>query len=263
MEPLSSVRALLEQDPYWSLYALGDLDPQRVCHARFFAAPPHIGLLYEQFEIPILFALGDAGVLFRTMPLPDRCYLQVQADALAYIERSHTVSPLRPALRMRLENQRFQPVPSPDCRRLTIEDLPQIERLYADGEATGESPDFFYPLMVQEGVFVGRYVDGSLVSVAGTHLLGETAAVAAIGNVYTHRGYRRRGYAAETTSAVASLLIESGFHRIGLNVYTGNAGAQRVYRELGFVEHCRYFEGLAVRRSSEPLTGTKNTPFEG
>jgi GNAT superfamily N-acetyltransferase len=245
---IGAIRSLLEQDPYWSLYALGDLDPDRLPHARFFAAPPHVALLYQEFDLPILFALGDPAALLAAMPLPGRCYLQVKAGMLAAIEQTHEVSLLRPTVRMRLDPQYFQPVPTTSCRRLTRGDLEGLERLYADGAETNESPGFFFPSMLNEGVFVGRFVDGMLVSVAGTHLVGRKAKVAAIGNVYTHRNHRRRGYAAETASAATLALLRMGIERVGLNVYASNPGAQSVYRGLGFVEHCHYFEGLAVRR---------------
>jgi ribosomal protein S18 acetylase RimI-like enzyme len=251
-QDIGAIRSLLEQDPYWSLYALGDLDPKRFCHARFYVAPPHVGLLYQEFDVPILFALGDPAALLARMPLPDRCYLQVKAGLLAAIEQTHTVSLLRPAVRMRLDRPHFQPAPTTQCRRLTRDDLAAIERLYADGAGTNESPDFFFPSMLEEGVFVGRFVEGMLVSVAGTHLVGQVAKVAAIGNVYTHRNHRRRGYAAETTSAAILTLLRMGIERVGLNVYASNPAAQSVYRALGFVEHCRYLEGFAVRRTQSP-----------
>lgn len=241
----AEVRDLLEQDPYWSLYALGDLDAERLPHARWMIEGRSIALLYAQFETPILFVLGEARGFARA--LPERMYLQVQEPALAVIRATHAVDPIRPAIRMRLESDAFRPVVAAECERLTLADSEEVERLYRDGLGAGESPDFFYPSMIGEGVFVGVRRDGRLVAVAGTHLIGRTAGVAAIGNVYTHASYRRRGLASQTTTGVVKELLRMGIRRIGLNVYEANDAAQRVYRELGFVEHCRYCEGVATR----------------
>ncbi|MBL8229697.1 MAG: GNAT family N-acetyltransferase [Bryobacterales bacterium] len=250
---VGEVRDLLEQDPYWALYALGDLDAERFPHARWMIEGRSIALLYEQFEVPILFVLGEPDGLARAVP--DRMYLQVRETVLDRIRETHAVEPIRPAIRMRLEEGAFRPVCVEECERLTAADLAEVEQLYQDGLGTGESPDFFYPSMLEEGVFVGCRRDGRLVAVAGTHLIGRTAGVAAIGNIYTHRSYRRRGLGAQVTTGVVKELLRMGIRRIGLNVYEANEAAQRVYRELGFVEHSRYFEGAATRYGSHPDGG--------
>ena len=55
--------------------------------------------------------------------------------------------------------------------RLSASDVPALQKLYADGEASGESPDFFFPSMVTDGVFHGIYEDTAIVAVAGTRLV--------------------------------------------------------------------------------------------
>ncbi len=102
--------------------------------------------------------------------------------------------------------------------------------------------------MVEEGTFFGARREGRLVAAAGTHLTSVEESVAAVGNVYTHRDWRRRGLARVTTGAVVEDLLLRGIRTIALNVYLGNTAAMRVYGRLGFVPHCEYYEGMAVRR---------------
>jgi ribosomal protein S18 acetylase RimI-like enzyme len=128
--------------------------------------------------------------------------------------------------------------------RLTADDVHAVERLYRDGEATGESPDFFYPSMVTDGVFFGIYEGPDLVAAAGTHLVSRDEDAAAIGNVYVRQDRRCRGFGRIVTAAVLHELRAVG--TIGLNVRADNPAAIRVYESLGFVKHCEFREALAT-----------------
>jgi predicted GNAT family acetyltransferase len=131
--------------------------------------------------------------------------------------------------------------------RLARTDLPALAALYADGQTTGEVPDFFNPPMLEQGVFFGVYEGGSLIAAAGTHLISTELSVGAVGNVYTRRDRRGRGLAAQATSAVTAELVRSGLATIALNVNQHNAPAQRVYERLGYVRYCPFFEGVAFK----------------
>ena len=96
--------------------------------------------------------------------------------------------------------------------RLGAKDVPAIERLYADGESTGESPDFFYGSMVTDGVFFGVYKGEDLIAAAGTHLVSREEGAAAIGNVYVRRDRRGRGLG---TSGHRGGDTRAGRHRNG------------------------------------------------
>jgi ribosomal protein S18 acetylase RimI-like enzyme len=134
-----------------------------------------------------------------------------------------------------------------DAVRLGATDLEALRRLYADGEATGEAPDFFFPSMLAQGVFFGHRESGELVAAAGTHLVAPEESVAAVGNVYTRRDRRGRGLATRATSAVVSELLRQGLRTIALNVERRNATAIRIYERLGFFRYCAFCEGLARR----------------
>jgi len=124
--------------------------------------------------------------------------------------------------------------------------LDEVAR-YADGEATGEAPDFFYPSMVTDGVFFGVYEGDALVAAAGTHLFAPEERAVAIGNIYTMRDRRGRGLGAAVTRAVLDVVKDSG--TVGLNVRAHNHAALHLYESLGFVRHCQFFEGLATVRT--------------
>ena len=116
----------------------------------------------------------------------------------------------------------------------------------ADGETTGESPDFFYDSMVASGVFFGVYEGPDLIAAAGTHLFAPDEHAAAIGNVYTRRDRRGRGLSRSVTKAVLHRLRH--LKTVGLNVREDNAAAIHVYESLGFVKHCDFKEALASPR---------------
>ncbi len=130
----------------------------------------------------------------------------------------------------------------------------EIVELIAPTLETDEVIDAFSPAQVETGTFYGvRNQSGSLVSIAGTHLVSQKHKIGCIGNVYTHSDYRGRGYARAATSAVIAALKESRINTIVLNVRRENKAAQRMYSRLGFQIYCEYFEGLAATRQSKEI----------
>ena len=79
--------------------------------------------------------------------------------------------------------------------------------------------------------YYGVFVEGKLVSMACTFL--RMPEVWSIGNVYTHPGYRGRGYAKITTSAITRDALASGAKAL-LHVAVDNYPAIKVYRALGY-----------------------------
>jgi ribosomal protein S18 acetylase RimI-like enzyme len=245
------IRTMLETDPCWSLYALGDLAPGYFEHSSWLAtcsARPALVLLYRAVTPPVLFATGepDAVAALLDEVAEPAVHLHVRprvADLIA--ARCRSIDP-RPMWRMVLQSSEFRAEPGLAAERLGSADASAIERLYADGADSGEAPDFFFPPMVDNGVFYGLREDSELVAVAGTHLAVPAEGVGAIGNVYTRRDRRGRGLAGALTSAVASELLRMGVRTIGLNVTQRNAAAIRVYERLGFCRYCEFIEGPAV-----------------
>lgn len=245
---IDEIRARLLEDRYWSVYALGDLDPRRQQYCEWHACGSSIALLYREFDAPILWAAGDAGVL-DDLPDLDTCYLQIPEAFLAAAERRFAVDGIRSVLRMGLHPADFRPSHGASAvEPLDESHEHEIRALYADGEATREAPDFFWRSQLEDGTFFGVRHDERLVAAGGTHLYSAEEGVGAIGNVYTHRGHRGRGHASAIATAVARRLIERDTRTIALNVRSDNQPAIRIYERLGFRSHTRFWEGRARGR---------------
>ncbi len=252
----AAIRARLATDPAWAVYALGDLAPGLFEHTRWHAAEGEASLLmfFGGLDIPVLFTLGPAelvaGLLAEIVDQP-KLYLSIRPDILPLIHARYAVSHETAMWRMVWDRQRFTPGPV-RAARLTLADYPALTRLYADGAATGEAPDFFAPYMVENGVFFGVFEDEALVAAAGTHLVEPDECVAAVGNVYTRRDRRGQGLATEVTGAVTGDLARGlpPGAVIALNVKQANTAAIKVYERLGFARYCAFYEGVAERQAA-------------
>lgn len=249
---LAAVRDLLETDRAWSVYALGDLAPGLAQHADWHMAAgesPGVLLVYGAFAPAVLFAHGTPGTiasLLGEVAGTPRFYLSIRPEILPAVEARYRVSCLVPMWRM-VWSGHSQPPPSvAGVERLGPGHLAALEALYSDGAAAGESPDFFDAEMLAQGVFFGAWQGGALVAAAGTHLVAPEVGVAAVGNVYTRRGWRGRGLAGSVTWAVLGALHAAYPELlIALNVSQHNPAAMAVYRRLGFEPYCAFYEGLA------------------
>jgi ribosomal protein S18 acetylase RimI-like enzyme len=249
----TEIRARLRRDPGWSLYALADLDPPMFPKTAWFV--PDLTLVVRDYGTAILFAMGPGSVHEALGSLDGPVHLQVTGDVLDEVVRHAAVSSPRLMCRMIWTRDR-PPSPSPATSRLATADVPALQALYADGESSGEAPDFFFPAMVADGVFHGIYDGTMLTAAAGTHVVAREEGAAAIGNVYVRRDRRGRGLGRLVTSAVLTEL--AAVETVGLNVRADNEAALHLYESLGFARHCRFVEALALPNGaavmrSEPL----------
>jgi ribosomal protein S18 acetylase RimI-like enzyme len=236
----NEIRTRLHHDPAWSVYALADLAPPMFQKTLWFV--PDLTLVVQDYGTAILFAMGPGSVREALECVAGPVHLQVQRDALDEVTRHAAVSSPRLMWRMMWTGG---PVASPNTAtsRLTASDVPALQVLYADGESSGESPDFFFPSMVADGVFYGIYEGTALVAAAGPHVLAREEGAAAIGNIYTRRDRRGRGLGRRMTSAVLGEL--AGVETICLNVRADNDAALHLYESLGFARHCEFYEAIA------------------
>jgi GNAT superfamily N-acetyltransferase len=249
----AAIRSILSADPAWSVYALGDLAPGFFEHCLWFQPPegaPALALLFSGFSTPVLFTIGEAAAVASMLDeigCEPTLYLHVRPEIVPVLAVRYRIVELKEMLRMVLDPRAFLPAPVEGAVRLGPADLGELARLYDDGKESGEVPDFFFPSMLQDGVFFGIREAGELVAAAGTHLVAPSEGVAAVGNVYTRRDHRGRGLAACTTSTVVGELLRTNVATIALNVSRNNDVAIRVYERLGFLRYCAYYEGLARR----------------
>jgi ribosomal protein S18 acetylase RimI-like enzyme len=248
---LDLVQGMLERDRPWSAYALGDLSPGFSQYCDWFADERRnaLLLLFHGFETPIAFGLGapaDLAPLFDDIDAP-RIALHIRSEAVSALAPRFAAVDVKPMWRLALDTRRFTPLDVGDVEPIGSEHVEDVARLYADGVESGETPDFFFPSMLEQGTFRGIRVGGELVSAAGTHLFAPDLGVCAVGNVYTRRDARGRGYAARVTSAVVADVLARGVQTIVLNVRHANDGANRIYERLGFRRYCEFVEGIAER----------------
>jgi len=250
----SAIRSVLRRDPVWGVYALGDLAPPMFDKTLWFE--PDLTLVLRHFGTSILFATGTGSIREALAHVTWPVHLQVQEDALAEVARFAVIvnqcrmwrmswnGPAEAGHHIDAMHRGGTSVLPVQAQRLTEADVPALLRLYGDGEATGEAPDFFYPSMVTDGVFFGAYEEGVLAAAAGTHLFAPEEDAVAIGNIYTMRERRGRGLGRLVTSAVIEAVKNIG--TVGLNVRADNPAALHLYESLGFVRHCGFYEALAT-----------------
>lgn len=253
----AEIRNVLETDRPWAIYALGDLAPGFFEHSEWFRAAggaPALVLVYRGFETPVLLTVGEASLVSAILDevgSESEMYLSIRPEILPLVKARRSVRHETAMWRMVLELANFRSMPAEQAVRLGPADLPDLRRLYDDGRSTGEVPDFFYPSMLDQGLFFGIREEGALVAAAGTHLLSREESVGAVGNVYTRRDRRGRGLGGQATSAVTAELLRMGLRTIALNVNQQNGAAIRVYERLGYRKYCRFYEGLAVANQKE------------
>ncbi len=253
---LGRVRARLERDRAWSAYALGDLSPAFAPYAEWRATPDDeaLVLVYREFATPIVFAIGAPVAvqpLLQEIEAPEIA-LQIQPGVTAMLAPGFDLVATHPMWRMQLERAAFVAPDLAGVERLGRGDADDIRDLYADGDVAGEAPDFFMASMLDAGCFRGIREDGRLVAAAGTHIVAADVGVCAIGNVYTRRDRRGRGYGRLVTAAVVVEALARRIPTVVLNVRHKNVAARRVYERLGFVARTDFVEGVARRVGAGP-----------
>jgi len=118
---------------------------------------------------------------------------------------------------------RFEPF---ECSWLTAADVPQMMAL-----AAATQPEPFGERNLELGEYAGVFDGGRLVAMAGQRLAA--APLREISAVCTLPEYRGRGLGRRLVETLLNLLLERGETPF-LHVMQGNAGARRLYEEIGF-----------------------------
>ncbi len=245
------LRQFLERDRMFAAYALCDLDDREFARTRWGVAfdglvPESLVLEYAGLAPQPVFVMGKpAGVeaVLRDLIRPRAAYVAMSYGVLPAVERLYRVEPGPEMIRMAVDRVTFRPHAGLAARMVPGE-IGDLNRLYDLGFTS-----WLPASAIEEGVYYGIRVHGTLVAAAGTHVVSREARLAVVGNVLTHREHRGRGFAKITTSAVTQELLRS-CDAVVLNVRADNAPAIAAYRTLGYHEHCRFAERLAHRRAS-------------
>ena len=246
-----ALRVFLERDRLYAAYAICDLDAREFARTRWGIATQDgeavaVAMEYTGLSPQPLFVMGEpaaVAAIVRDVLRPRAAFLAALPAHLEAVSAVYRIQPGPPMVRMWVDRSTFRPHPGATARLLPAE-ISDLNRLYDLGFTSwlpGES--------VAGGVYYGIRVGGRLVAAAGTHVISPEARLAAVGNVMTHRDFRRRGYAKTTTSAVTQELLRS-CDQVILNVRADNPPALAAYRALGYQEHCRFEERLVHRRGA-------------
>ncbi len=250
------IRPILETERPWTVYALADLEPGLFEHARWFCSANKqraLALLFSGFAKPVLITIGTAAALESVMDEiieeldPCAIYAAVKPEVMPLLSERYRVVEERKMQRMVLDPKQYRHMAKGSAVQLRLTDLEAIQRLYADGEGNGESPDWFLPQMLEQGTYYGIREGEGLVAVAGTHVVSLNEKLACLGNIYTRRDQRGRGLSTQVTSAVVAKLAQMELATIVLNVRISNTTAIHVYEGIGFRKYCDYIEAPLVR----------------
>lgn len=256
------IRAILETERPWAVYALEDLEPGLFEQAHWFCAAnsePALGLFYAGFALPVLITIGGVDTLrsilneIVTELNPPELYAVVKPEVLSLLSEHYQVVEERKMQRMILDPERYHSTSMSGVSQLGTQDLEALRRLYADGDANGEAPDWFLPQMLEQETYYGIREGNELVAVAGTHVMALSESVSGLGNIYTRRDRRGRELSARVTGAVVAKLLSMKLATIVLNVRASNAAAIHVYDRIGFRNYCEYVEAPMIRRRRRRL----------
>jgi ribosomal protein S18 acetylase RimI-like enzyme len=245
------VLPLLAADRAWCAYALCDLDPRHRAGARFVIAldghrPCSVALFYSLPGTVVLFLHGHGpaieAILDAVPDAPTEVMLSVRLGDLPAVSRRYEIRQQWTMRRMALAPDALLPPRSVEARLtpLSTADAAAVRRLFSE-----RSDAVYFDQMLADNTYVGAWVGGDLVAVAGTHIVSWHYGIAAVGNVYTRPEYRGRGLAQATTHAVIGGLGRRGVRDVVLNVNQQNAPALAAYRRVGFADHGPFAEGTA------------------
>jgi RimJ/RimL family protein N-acetyltransferase len=251
------IRSILETDRPWAVYALADLEPGVFEHTHWFCAAndePALALFFSGFATPVLITVGKAEALrfvigeVLTALNPRELYAVVKPEVLPFLTERYRIAEERNMQRMVFDPGQYRSVSMSGAVQLQLTDLEAVRRLYADGESSGEAPDWFLPQMLEQKTYYGIREREDLIAVAGTHVVSSNEKIACLGNIYTRRDRRGHGLSTKVTGSVVAKLMTMNLTTIVLNVRETNVAAIHVYERIGFGNYCVYIEAPLIRR---------------
>lgn len=245
-----AIRALLEHDRAYAAYAIAQLDPRLFDDNEWWLASGPAGrqalLVHSTSGLGnALFAIGDAAALDVALSLhpgPRFSFGSLRLEHRAVAEKHFVMSRPQLMTRMSVTGEAFAPVAGPAVR-LGPSELQDVNRIYSiEG-----GPTAYRASHLEEGLYYGVYVGGTLVSIAGTHVVSRAERIAVVGNVFTHPNHRGRGFATVATSAVTGELLRD-CELVVLTVEAKNEPAVAVYTKLGYKAVCSLHETPMIRK---------------
>lgn len=207
-----------------------------------------LGLVFPKMSPTPVFLAGEPNCLshiIRESITSDKIFVECPFNCVNLLKEKYNFSSSLFMNKMQLQHFRHSSFTiHPNVRRLTKDDFIMARDLfYRNAEISSFDPDLF-----NNGIYYGVQDGASLVSMAGTTTMCFDYRTATIGNVITDHNYRNRGYATSELILLCQELLEETFNCICIKVNRGNNTAVTLYRRIGFVKTCEYFEGLGMRK---------------
>jgi ribosomal protein S18 acetylase RimI-like enzyme len=251
------IGAFCRRHPELHLYEIGDLDPFFWPHTTWYALREGgdtraLALLYTGCATPTLLALCADDEVDATRRLvadlapilPGRLYAHLTPGVEWTLSARYRLTPRGRHLKMLLREP--GPLDEVDTSRVTAlgpGDAPEVTDFYR----RAYPENWFEARMLETGCYRGVRDGPDLVCVAGVHVHSPSERVAALGNIATDPGHRRRGHARAATAALCRDLLGTVDH-LGLNVHEANDGAIACYEGLGFEPVAAYAEFAGEQR---------------
>ena len=237
------VRSILEMDRIWGGYAICDLEEELFTSCDWYTAYRRstgisLCMYFNQLQPPAQISIGEPMGLekiLETANIPKEIHGHIPLNHLEVVKKHYHLSDLHSMKRMAVTIRSFKDA-NGKANRLGEKDLPELTELYS-----AHPSNFFRPYMLTSGVYYGLRINNTLVSAAGTHVCSPSHGLACIGNVFTHPSHQGKGYATICTNQVVKELL-TRYQDVLLNVDSQNTAAIKIYRKLGFREHCTYIE---------------------
>lgn len=244
-----AIRAMLASDRAYAAYAIAQLDSKLFDQSEWYhtkGPDGHALVLHSRSGLGrALFASGDpegVDAILSLHPGPRFSFGSLRLEHRRAIEKYFIFTRQQSMLRMSVSSATFSPVEGQSVRLLSG-DAAAVNRLYSsEGGQASYSPNH-----IEEGVYFGVIEEGSLVSIAGTHVVSRSEGVAVVGNVFTHPRYRGGGLAAISTSAVTEELLKR-CPLVVLTVEATNDPAVAIYKRLGYETQCKLHETPLIRK---------------
>lgn len=248
----AELQNFLTRDKLAAAYLLGELDPDYFPFCNWYGTRAPDGTLesvlchYTGLSLPLVLAVGSEVGVETLMTncrdrLPDRFHFHVTDPHLETLQNRYELNHLRNMRRMGLHRSKYDnPRNGRHVRRLDHGDTAAIMQLYE------HYPDnLFEPSQLETGYyFAVDDGDGSLLSIAGVHVVSVEYDVAAIGNLVTHPEARGQGYGTACTGRLLDELFDE-VSLVALNVREDNSPAISVYTSFGFQQNTTFWEGRA------------------
>jgi RimJ/RimL family protein N-acetyltransferase len=262
-----AIETFLRADTFLNIYQLGDLDDRfwpdtTWCAWTSEGGIEAIAMMYSGLSEPTLLAMGKdgqellrVGELLRSILhlLPRRFYTHLGLGLAPTLAGEYRMESHGKHLKMALTDpSKLDRLSSSRVVPLTAGNAEELLAFYAEAYSGHAFEACMLPSedgMPPDGTaqFCGLRDSHGLLCVAGVHVYSKEYTVAALGNIATRPGARRRGHGQTVVASLCRGLLRTVRH-IGLNVKADNQAAIACYRKLGFETVGAYEECSAELR---------------